>query len=217
MAQLTLYWPVGRYRIEAVSAGSGRTVIYPPGTGQTVINYQDAYELIWREGPALEKPVHNIATLYARLVKMPPKKFVKEYGLLWSRRGGKSGGETIQNIRLAQRELKKLLAAKKRDDWEAARKWMEKRPNISQLNATIGEDEAGRPQLEFRPKHLFGFIVAQLIQDWSSGAEYKFCKRPGCPEYFYFGAGTAHRRTAKYHSKKCQMADRYEKEKEQSK
>ena len=210
MAQLTLNWPVGRYCIETVPAGSGRTIA----------DSTSAYRIIWREGPALEKPVYKVDALYERLVKMSPEKFVKTYGLLWSRKGGRRGAEIIdmdleegsvesRTIRAAQRELKQLLAAKKRDNWHAARKWMQERPRV-QLGAVIGEDEAGRPQLEFQPRNLFGFIVAQLIQDWSGGAQYKFCKRPGCPEYFYFGAGTAHRNTAKYCSKRCQMAHAYQ-------
>ena len=203
MARLTLDWPTGKYRIETIPARSG-----------TILTSHDAYDVFVREGPAVKKPVHKCAALYETLVRMSPEKFVNTYGLLWSR----GRRETVEEVRLAQREVKKLLAAKKRDDWDAAKKWMQKTPRVIQLDGVIGEDEkTGLPQLEFQPRHLLGFIVAQLIQDWSGGAEYRFCKTPGCPEWFYFGAGTDHRMTAEYHNKKCNLAHAYQRRKGQSK
>ena len=128
-----------------------------------------------REG-AMEKPVHNFAALYKRLMEERPDDFVSKYGFLWSR--GES--ETVRDFFTARRELRKLVAFKKGDDWDAAKKWQEEHPQFMELDGVIGEDEAGRPQYEYQPRHLCGFIVAQLIQDWSKGKTYKFCKNPGC-------------------------------------
>ena len=172
-----------------------------------------AYFVFEREGGAIWKDVNKVAALYERLVSYRPLDFVNTYGLL------STDGET-ENVGYflnQRRGLKYLLAAKVRDDWDYAKRWSQVNPRASVLDAVIGEDDKGRPQLEFRPRHLFGFIVAQLIQDWSGGAKYKFCKRPGCREWFYYGPGTDHRETAQYHSKKCNLAHAYQIRKEQSK
>ena len=131
------------------------------------------------------------------------------YGLLLTR----GGRETVRNFLSARRELKRLLAAKERDDWNGAEKWMQEHPRVAQFDLVASEHKNGWPQIEFRPRHLFGFIVAQLLTDWQGGAKYKFCKRPSCHEYFYYGAGTGKRETAQYCSRRCSDASTYEKRK----
>ena len=199
MAELTLNWPSARYRRKKIPATTTLS-----GT---------AYLVFEREGGVIGKDISRVAALYERLVSYRPLDFVNTYGLL-STDGER---ETVGYFLNLRRGLKHLLAAKKRDDWDYARRWWQANPHAAPLDAVIGEDDKGRPQLEFRPRHLFGFIVAQLIQDWSGGAKYKFCKSPGCREWFYYGPGTDHRETAVYHSKKCQMAHAYQLRKEQTK
>ena len=225
MAELTLNWPSGPCRRKKIPAtqrkpltkAEKKTMSFPQqlrhvGT-PTVLEGTTSYWIFEREGRPVEKPVHKCDALYERLMKERPDDFVDKYGFLWSR--GES--EMVRDFFSARRELRKLVAFKKSDDWDWARKWMEARPHVVQLDGVIGEDEAGRPQLEFQPRHLFGFIVAQLIQDWSGGKTYKFCKNPGCDEYFYYGPRTGHRNTAEYHSKACNLAHAYQIRKEQSK
>ena len=214
MAQLTLNWSVGRYRIETDSALSS-----PPKIS-TLLSEIGDIEQKWivREGAATDKPAHKPDAIYEQLANCEPNEagiltFVNKYGLLWSR--GKR--EEVEKFLTARRELKKLLVAKKRDDWDAASKWIEARPKAILLSAGIGYSKTDRPQLEFRPQNLIGLIVSRLIQDWSSGVKYEFCKRPGCGEYFYYGSGTDKRETADYCSPKCQNAHAYAKRKEKKK
>jgi hypothetical protein len=202
MAKLTLSWPVGRYRREVI----------PAKPGGTLAQSQD-YEGFVREGAAIEKPAHDCDVLYEHLVRRSPDDFVNTYGLLWTR----GRRESVDYFVRRQHAVAELLTAKKTDDWDAAKIWFEYNPEAVRLVAVLGEDEAGRPQLEFQPRNLLGFIVAQLIQDWTSGATYKWCKRPACPEWFYYGPGTAHRETAQYCSQTCKAAHFYERKKGKSK
>ncbi len=217
MAQLTLNWPVARNRRKKIPAWQPKPLPDDAGTHQRLLHSSvkrgTAYLVFEREGAALEKPVHEVAALYERLVSYSPLAFVNIYGLLHT--DGEI--ELVGYFLNLRRGLQHLLAAKKRDDWDYAKRWSQANPSAIVLNAVIGEDDKGRPQLEFRPQNLFGFICAQLIQDWSGGKEYKFCKNPGCNEYFYYGPGTDHRETAQYHSKKCNLAHAYQIRKEQSK
>ena len=227
MAKLTLNWPAARYRRKKIPIPPPPTVVLlgtSPVTGplhrrhhqrrEAALRRCKSYWVFKREGAALEKPVHECAALYERLIKEQPEDFLSKFGLLWTRNKTEMTARAFNECR---REIRKLVAAKERDDWDVAKKWMEERPSVIEFDGIIGEDEAGRPQLEYKPRHLFGFIVAQLIQDWSGGKEYKFCKNPGCGEYFYYGPGTDHRETAQYHSKKCNLAHAYQIRKEQSK
>ena len=84
------------------------------------------------------------------------------------------------------------------------------------ISGALGHDDAGRPQLEFRPRTLVGFIYAQLIQDYTGGIHYKRCIRPGCGEFFYYGPTTRKRSTALYCNPTCQKAHAYQKLKETS-
>ena len=208
MARLTLRWPHGyHYRIEH----------HPAGTGPTLAQQYDAYDELVREGAAVEAEI-KADVLYERFANTRRnaegmKAFAETFGLLWTR----SPRESVEAMLIAQRELRKLLAAKKRDDWEAATAWLKDRPKVATLAAIIGQDNQGRHQLEYQPQHLFGFMVMQLIRDWSRGATYRWCERPGCDEWFYYGPGTEHRETARYHSPQCQAAHAYDKRKGQSK
>ena len=52
--------------------------------------------------------------------------------------------------------------------------------------------------------------ACKLLDEVTRGANPpKRCKRPGCPEYFTYGAGTGRRETAEYCSPKCQKAHEY--------
>ena len=232
MTELTLNWPSGlcrrkkipgpqrwpltkaekwRWLLTATPAQLADPRLYPRGAPAPIEG--TSYWIFERTEEATVKPVHNIGLLYKRLMTERPEDFVRKYGFLWSR--GES--EMVRDFFSARRELRKLVAFKKDDNWDWAREWMEARPHVVQLDGVIGKDEKGRPQLEFQPRHLFGFIVAQLIQDWSGGKTYKFCKNPGCDEYFYYGPKTDHRNTAEYCSKKCNLAHAYQMRKEQVK
>ena len=214
MAQLTLNWPVGRYKIETELPSPS-----PPKIS-TILSEVGNREQKWivREGAAKPTLAHKPDAIYEQLANCEKSEdgiltFVNKFGLLYNR----DKKEKVETFLTARSELKKLLVAKKRDDWGAASKWIEKHPKAIRLNAGIGYSNTDRPQLEFRPQNLMGLIVAQLIQDWSNGAKYKFCTRPGCGEYFYFGSGTDHRETAEYCSPKCQNAHAYAKRKEKKK
>ena len=235
MAELTLNWPSGPCRRRKISGAPPGAQVSPWATQfleanpltkkekeklrvtqqafRGTIFDGTAYWIFEREGEAPPRPVHKCAVLYKRLMEERPDDFVSKFGFLWSR----DESELVKVFSAARREIAKLVAAKKGDDWDAAKKWQEEHPQFMQLDGVIGEDEVGRPQYEFQPRHLCGLIVAQLIQDWSDAREYKFCKRPGCGEYFYYGAGTGHRKTAKYCSKKCNLAHAYQLRKEQVK
>jgi hypothetical protein len=120
------------------------------------------------------------------------------------------------------RLVRRLIAQAEKGDWEKIAESIEEEGDLArfpgriELSGLIGYNEARQPHLEFRPRTLIGFIKAQLIQDFTTGAQYKLCKRPGCGEYFYFGPGTRKRNTAEYCSRKCQGAHAYEKRKGES-
>jgi hypothetical protein len=218
MAKLTLQWPVGRYRIE--------TQVPPKGRIRTVFDDLGPTEWVVLEGPK-QPPRYAVdevgangakgAALYERIAKIKSGAaalaFVSTFGFLWSTRGR----EGVEDILAGAAELRKLLAAKERDDWQAAAKWLAERPRAAELTAAVGIDDTGRHQLVFRPRHLFGLSVAKLIQDWSNGAAYKFCRRPGCGNYFYYGPGTGKRETAQYCGPTCQNAHAYTLRKEHAK
>ena len=75
---------------------------------------------------------------------------------------------------------------------------------------TLIFDEAGKPQLGLRADQFYSFIFAQLIQDYTSGAQYKLCIRPGCGKYFYYGSGTGKRNTSSYCTDTCQKSHYYQ-------
>ena len=207
MAQLTLNWPSAPRRSETPTY----RIDHEPGVSdtRTVLDDGGGYDVIVRVGRALDKPVHSQAAVYQQLAQTKPSTagvllFVAKYGCLVN-----TEREAVAYFLRWRRAIKQLLAAKKRDDWTFARRWMAANEHGLRLEGMIGEDEDGRPQLEFRPVDLLSFIVAQLLQDWSNGATYKFCKRPGCGEYFYYGPGTKHRSTAEYCSPRCQSARAY--------
>lgn len=206
MAQLTLIWPKGETHFEKVPAGSGKTI-----ASQTL-----AETRVWIERPVVPVRVYDIAALYQHFVDKPPRQFVKDHGLLFSNSIGKRWAETLEDIQAARLEFNLLVAARNTKDWRTIKRWLENNPKAVQFSGVIGEDDQGREQLEFQPQHLFGFMVSQFIQDWSSGKTYRFCKNPGCSEYFYFGAGTKHRNTGEYHSNACYMAHRYQLKKEKA-
>ena len=110
-----------------------------------------------------------------------------------------------------------LLTVAKADDWEAVGAWLQENPRVIEIFCIVGRDEVGRPQLEFQPRNLIGFIYAQLIQDYTSGAQYKLCIRPGCGKYFYYGSGTRKRNTSSYCTDTCQKSHYYQTHKGQRK
>jgi hypothetical protein len=204
MAKLSLKWPGhGRYRIRQ-REGSGPTLVQ-----------RESYRELVREGAAIPYSADRVDALYERFAAARGvegmKAFAEKYGLL--RRGNREG---IDDMLALRRAVRKLLAAKKADAWDKARTWFKDFPEAARLTAKIGEDEAGRPQLEFEPRDLFGFMVAQLVQDWATGATYRWCDRPGCDEFFYYGPGTGRRETARYCSPKCQASHAYMTRKEES-
>ena len=83
MAQLTLNWPVGRYRIETELPSPS-----PPKIS-TVLSEIGDIEKKWivREGAAIPTPAHKPDAIYARLAECEPNEagilsFVNKFGLL---------------------------------------------------------------------------------------------------------------------------------------
>jgi hypothetical protein len=138
--------------------------------------------------------------------------FSNQFGLL----GDNHDKMEVQHFCRVVGLVRRLIALAKKENWEKINEWLEALGMIN-FSGVIGYDEEGRPQLVYRPQSLDKFIFAQLIQDYTGGAKYKLCIRPGCGEYFYYGSGTGKRNTAAYCSAKCQKAHQYMKLKGETK
>ena len=195
MAKLMLTWPRGAYVRDVIRAKPGPTLAQSADRDR---------ECFVRETWIEDYDVRAEA-IYKSLVTSTPDKFVNTFGLLTTRRKR----ESVENFEAWRDEIERLLKWKKADDWGMVKKWLEANSRAIRLTGGYGEDDAGRPQLEFRPTTLLGYILAQLVQDWSTGVQYRWCKRPGCHVWFYFGAGTAHRETAEYCGPTCRNAHHY--------
>ena len=208
MAKLTLTWPRGKYHreINVVWTTPGPTTGYSTSllTVRHSASPPEVEELFVRETWIEDYEVRAEA-IYKKLVTSTPDAFVDKFGLLTTR------GETelVADFEAWRDEVERLLAWKKADDWGMAKKWLEANSRAIQLTGSFGEDDCGRPQLEFRPTTLLGYTLAQLVQDWSTGVQYRWCKRPGCQEWFYYGPGTKHRETAEYCGPTCRNAQYY--------
>jgi hypothetical protein len=151
--------------------------------------------------------VHNFAAIYETLAgkqRLEPLDFVSKFGFL-QMRGRTESVETFLGWRQAVGELVKVKALGE-DSWPVAKVWLEANPQAMRLTGVYGEDEAGRMQPHFQPRDLLSFIVAQLVMDWGSGAQYRWCRRPGCHKFFYFGSGTGKRNRARYCDVNCKAA-----------
>lgn len=224
--KMTLNWPRDRegYHIETVPAGRGLYMLktLPEGTliamfRQKIHRRTEAYDVIIRNGGKLwPRPVRDPA-LYEKLAVYTANSkgalwFSNQFGLL----GDNHDKMEVQHFCRVVGLVRRLIALAKKENWEKINEWLEALGMIN-FSGVIGYDEEGRPQLEYRPQSLDKFIFAQLIQDYTGGAKYKLCIRPGCGEYFYYGSGTGKRNTAAYCSAKCQKAHQYMKLKGETK
>lgn len=224
--KMTLNWPRDRegYHIETVPAGRGLYTLktLPEGTleymrRRKIHRRPEAYDVIVRNGVKLwPRPVLAPA-LYEKLAVYTANSkgalwFSNQFGLL----GDNHDKMEVQHFCRVVGLVRRLIALAKKENWEKINEWLEALGMIN-FSGVIGYDEEGRPQLEYRPQSLDKFIFAQLIQDYTGGAKYKLCIRPGCGEYFYYGSGTGKRNTAAYCSAKCQKAHQYMKLKGETK
>ena len=209
MARLSLHWPVdvGGYHIKpAPTGGTSRAA-------KTIIGSANPGPSIVRDGGKLnyDRDSMKIDGLYPRLADCPPTPqgaldFIRKYGFLNGKRS-----ELVEFICHEIKVVRSLLAVKKSGDWEKLYLWMIDNPKASRLKPVLlGGDP---PQLFFQPTTLLDAIYLQFFEDMSGGANLKFCKRPGCGEWFRYGPGTLHRATAQFCSPKCQKADDYQKRK----
>lgn len=139
--------------------------------------------------------------------------FVREFGFL-----GRADArrEPVAMICDHIRAVRWLLDATKREDWSAVNDWLEKNRRLVDPRVVIGHDEDGRHQVRYQPVSLIGALYLQLLQDKSSGARYKRCKRPGCSTVFYYGPNTGRRETADYCGNTCRVKHFLEMQKEQA-
>ena len=225
--KMTLNWPRDRegYHIETVPAGRGDYTLktLPEGNLADVFRRKihrrpEAYDVIVRNGGKLWSRPVVVPALYEKLGACTANSkdalsFSNQYGLL----GSDHDKMEVEHFRHVVRSVRRLIALAKKENWEKISEWLKgpkemdwrELPGAINFSGDIGYDEEGRPQLEYRPRSLDEFIFAQLIQDYTGGAKYKLCIRPGCGEYFYYGSGTGKRNTAVYCSAKCQKAHQY--------
>lgn len=225
--KLTLDWPrdTEGYRIETVPAGSGVHILPAliGSVGSAIPKGDEPNDLIVpKSGKLSVRPV-VVPALYEKLAACKANArdalyFSNEYGPL-----DFFHGMGVTHFCKRVRFVRRLIAEAKHGKWEKIAERLEdpndekRRSSLIGFSGVIGYDDVGRPQLEFRPRSLIEFIYAQLIQDYTRGAKYKLCIRPGCGEYFYYGSGTGKRNTAMYCSAKCQKAHQYMKLKEETK
>ena len=141
--ELTLDWPqdVDGYRIKTAPAGSGKTL------AQTY----EAYDVVVRNGGKLYTRPVVAPALYETLARCSTNsellEFCNEYGLP---RGTKS--IPVETIYGMIEVVRSLLATTKNGDWLAIGKWLKDNPRVIEFSSALGYDEAGRPQLEFKPR-----------------------------------------------------------------
>jgi hypothetical protein len=204
MTKMALNWPVDRhgYQLERPPKPRGR---------QGIAGNDDRVLVVRKGGPLDYRDVMQFDALYRRLAETPQTEdgvldFVSRYGLL--RPGSSAGVEAIQDeIRVVQQ----LLGFKEAHDWNSLKLWMAQNRKAIRVHPDFSADPS--PTLYLSPGSLIDAIYLQFFQDVSTGANSRLCKRPGCGEWFYYGAGTPHRSTAEYCSPKCQKAHTYAKSK----
>ena len=141
--------------------------------------------------------------LYKRLANISPTpqgalSFIEAFGLLANRRS-----ESVGDVLSHRAAIRMLLAAARRDDWETIELWLIDNGTVVRSRFAIGFADDGRPEVLHQPTTLISAIYLQLLQDKAAGTQYKRCKRPGCPEYFYYGPNTGRRETAEYCTPSC--------------
>jgi hypothetical protein len=190
----------------------------------------EPYDVIVRNGGKLSiRPLHEVPALYEKLAACKANAkgaldFSNRYGLLISVTDISMDSERFCRL---VRGVRRFIALAKQEKWEKIAELIEGAqeemgtlmvmPTLIGLSGTLIFDEAGKPQLGLRADQFYSFIFAQLIQDYTSGAQYKLCIRPGCGKYFYYGTGTRKRNTSSYCTDTCQKGHYYQMHKGQRK
>jgi hypothetical protein len=136
--------------------------------------------------------------------------FVRTYGLLRNSRE-----EQLWFIRDEMKAMRSVIDAADRHDWDALDGWLRKdetRRAIGVSATFYNAPGQERPDVFFKPRDLISAMYLQLLQDVTDGTELRKCARPGCLEWFTFGAGTGRRKTKLYCGPSCQKAHAYAKE-----
>ena len=212
MPKLSLFWPIDQdgYGIKEGVPGGGTS-----RAAKTIGGSGAVGALIVRNGgPARFYDPLKINGLYHRLAECPTTAegtydFVRRFGFLGSIDGLSERVEFICN---EIRAVRSLLKDKRTRNWERLRLWIIDNPNIGLLRPDLLAGDP--PELFFRPVTLQDAIYLQFFEDLTTSASLRKCKRPGCGEWFKYGAGTSHRNTAQFCSAKCQNADKYARRKE---
>ena len=140
--------------------------------------------------------------------------FLGKYGMLVRRKN--KGPATVENVREAQSELKKLLEAAVDRDKSKSLKQI-RSESLKRINRVlIGNDEVAlRPRLEFsghgdrqelalRPASLYGLMIMEAVLIAAADSLLHSCLN--CGTLFISGTGTGRRSRAQYCSDKCRVA-----------
>jgi hypothetical protein len=211
MTEMTLTWP--RHQDAALK----EEVPTRSGSVKTVLSETGPVAWIENAGKAELYDCLKVPGLYRRLASCPETVngvlgFVRTFGLL--RKGRR---ERMEDIWHEIRAIRSVVRASDHKDWAALDKWLHEnqQSRAVSLSATLHYERGHNgPTLLFQPQDLISAGYLQLYQDVAKGAQMKQCVRPGCGEWFYYGAGTDHRETARYCSPKCQKAHAYSRTKE---
>jgi hypothetical protein len=210
-----------------------RTVSTPRSALRTVLSAGAPYKVVARLGDQFIEPApdaFSVPCLYLRLAGYSvtpagaPKlarpmiteqgilDFVTRFGFLGKPR---DRSETLDSIIHEIRALRSVIEAAglvgdHPADWGSLRAWIEENKRAVRLSPEL-VDAVGRDRLElsFGPSDLRSAIYLQLLQDVTRSKTFKICANPSCPNWFYYGPGTDHRKTAEYCSPKCQKAHAY--------
>jgi hypothetical protein len=211
MAKFSLKWTkaIGGYRIE-------RPVATGP-VAKTIIGQVRPVNLVANSDRKVSPPYDAMKTegLYRHLEKVRDEngalEFANKFGLL---RDGNE--ESIDDFILHADWVRVLVKAKEERDWVPFERFLVLNREVVRLNpefqlTTVRVNGRKTDELEFffRPASLLSAIYIQLFEDFTTGAELRLCKRPGCGSWFKFGPGTGRRNTALYCSPRCQKAHAY--------
>lgn len=213
MALVHLAWqfcPEG-YRLEEKPAGSGKTIIedYP------------AYEVIVPKSRRLiDNTPLKVDGVYLQLADVKSKEdalgFVSLFGFL---RREKARSEPVDEVLEAAEDMRRIIDAGEKGDWEFLRGWLEVAGGVGRLGVHLVPKTGQLPDLQFRPQTLLDAVRVQALQDLTGATKIRKCANPACPAWFKYGPGTnpPRRKTALYCKTACEKAYAYQKKKESEK
>ena len=217
MAKLSLKWPVDQtgYRIERLhSDGRGRFKL-PEMALITPYIRRNGGKLGYIDPFKFDGLYHRLADC-----KPTPQgvlEFVSRFGFLGLKdaglRGANSGAsEAVEDIYKVIKTVATLREWKRTRDWKQLSQWVT--DNQTRIRAHPVLLPGNPPEPFFRPATLRDAIYLQFLEDLMPGAKMRLCKRPACGEWFKYGPGTSHRKTARFCSERCQNAFKYQRRKE---